>query len=454
MCRDMFQDLFMGSGLPAKIKQWILAFWHFPGAWGRLLSRIRTELFHEQLAPILHPSPWRLRWLGLFTLIGHPLFGWIWGHWLPQPYENPALRAAMGTLGLLLISESITSDPSSKLSARIFTFVFWTQLPLFFTWMYLCNNGNTVWLASFCAMLLIYYHVTDWRMATLGTVSGMLIAGALFAWLGPVVPPMSEHQFSVNAVVITFSWASALLLALSSANLRRDHLQHTLTTIGIMAHELRTPLATMSLIGDAVRNESLQLKGAAGDQQLERLVVRLHNLVRNMNQQIDTQIANARLLRLPAQTETVSAAELMRNVVKDYPYRSSRERESVALVLRKDFSFESSQRLFAQVVNNLLKNAFHSLAASSSAPKPGDLRIEVGVLNGSGRIMVTDQGTGIAPELQARIFEPFFSTGRGTGHGLGLAFCRQVVQSARGSIRVKSEPGRGAIFIIELPILR
>jgi len=450
----MFQDLFMSSGLPARIKQWILALLHFPGAWGRLLSRIRSELFHEQLVPILHPSPWRLRWLGLFTLVGHPLFGWIWGHWLPQPYENPALRAAMGTLGLLLISESITNDPSSKLSAKIFTFVFWTQLPLFFSWMYFCNNGNTVWLASFCAMLLIYYHVTDWRMATLGTVSGLLIARALFVWLGPTVPPMDAQQFAVNAVVITFSWASALLLALSSANLRRDHLQHTLTTIGIMAHELRTPLATMSLIGDAVRNESQLLKVAAGDQRLDQLVVRLHNLVRNMNQQIDTQIANARLLRLPLHKETVSAAELLRTAVKEYPYRSSRERESVVLVLRKDFSFESSHRLFSQVINNLLKNAFHSLAASSSAPKPGDLRIEVGVLNGSGRIIVTDQGTGIAPDLQARIFEPFFSTDRGTGHGLGLAFCRQVVQSARGSIRVKSEPGRGAIFIIDIPVLR
>lgn len=123
------------------------------------------------------------------------------------------------------------------------------------------------------------------------------------------------------------------------------------------------------------------------------------------------------------------------------------------LVLRKDFVFQSSYRLFAQVINNLMKNAFHTLAASSSAPHPGDLRIDVGVLGGWGRIVITDQGAGIAHELQAQIFEPFFSTDRGTGHGLGLAFCRQVVHSAHGTIRVKSEPGRGAMFIIELPIL-
>ena len=452
---DMFENLSMTSGVPARIKQLIRTLWSGPGAWARLwYARIRAELLQEQLVLILHPSRWRLRWLGLFTLVGHPLFGWIWGQWLPQPYESPALRAVMGTLGLLLISESITNDPSSKLSARIFTVVFWVQLPVFFSWMYLCNNGNTVWLASFCAMVLIYYHVTDWRAATLGTVSGALLAWTLFQAFGPAVSPMSREQFSINAVVIAFSWASAMLLGLSSANLRREHLQHTLTTMGIMAHELRTPLATMSLIGDAVRNESRQVKEPGGGQRLDQLVVRLHTLVRNMNQQIDTQIANARLLRLPTHRESVAAAALLRNVVKDYPYRNSRERESVVLVLRKDFSFESSYRLFAQVINNLLKNAFRALAATSSAAKPGDLRIEVGVLNGYGRIIVTDQGTGIAPELQARIFEPFFSTDRGTGHGLGLAFCQQVVEGAGGSIRVKSEPGRGAIFIIELPILR
>lgn len=357
----------------------------------------------------------------------------------------------MGALGLLLISQSIANDPSSKLSARIFTLVVWLQLPLFFSWMYLCNSGNTVWLASFCAMVLIYYHLTDWRAATLGTIAGVLLAQTLFHFFGPVVAPMDAQQFAVNGVVIAFCWSSALLLGLSSANLRREHLQHTLTTMGIMAHELRTPLATISLIGDAVRNENQIPRDDGSPQRLDPLVVRLHGLVRNMNQQIDTQIANASLLRLPTHKETVMAAELLRNVVKDYPYRNSRERESVTLVLRKDFSFESSYRLFSQVLNNLLKNAFRSLAAASSAPRPGDLRIEVGVLNGAGRIVITDQGIGIAPELQTRIFEPFFSTDHGTGHGLGLAFCQQVVQRAGGTIRVKSEPGRGAIFIIELP---
>jgi two-component system, CAI-1 autoinducer sensor kinase/phosphatase CqsS len=87
-----------------------------------------------------------------------------------------------------------------------------------------------------------------------------------------------------------------------------------------------------------------------------------------------------------------------------------------------------------------------------SASQPGDILIEV--KGGSyGQIIITDRGVGMDPTLQARIFEPFFSTDRGTGHGLGLAFCQRVIHAAGGSIRVRSEQLHGASFIIELPTL-
>jgi two-component system, CAI-1 autoinducer sensor kinase/phosphatase CqsS len=66
---------------------------------------------------------------------------------------------------------------------------------------------------------------------------------------------------------------------------------------------------------------------------------------------------------------------------------------------------------------------------------------------------VQDRGVGMDAGLQTLIFTPFFSTDRGTGHGLGLAFCQRVVQSADGTIRVHSEAQQGARFTIELPVL-
>jgi two-component system CAI-1 autoinducer sensor kinase/phosphatase CqsS len=396
-----------------------------------------------------------MKGLGLFTLVGHPLFWWVWASWVPQPYENLALRLFTASLGLLLINKKVSSDPASRLSGQVFTAVIWFELPFLFSWMYLCNGGNSAWLASVAAMILTYYFVTDWRIATIGLTVAALIAWVLFVFFGPAVPPLSPQHMLADGVVMSFCVSMGLLLGVSSANLRREHLAHTLTTMGIMAHELRTPLATMSLIGDAVRDTAADTDQAPGQKldNFEKLATRLHMLVRNMNHQIDTQIANARLMRLPGHKEAVSAGELVREAVNNYPFRSIRERDSVQVQVRRDFMFEGSHPLFAQVIDNLMKNALRSLAAASTASQPGDLVIEVGTLHNRGRIVMTDRGIGIDPDLQPRIFEPFFSTNQGTGHGLGLAFCQRVVQSANGFIRVKSEPARGAVFTIELPIL-
>jgi two-component system CAI-1 autoinducer sensor kinase/phosphatase CqsS len=425
----------------------------YDGAGLLVRSWTSNEVVRPLLEPILHPSRWRIRALGLCTGLGHPLFYWVWGKLLPQPYESLGLRLMTGALGLsLVLFPRLTATPPSKYAAAAFTAIFWITLPWFFSWMYFCNNGNTVWLASLAAMFLIYYHLTDWRIATFGSASGFIAAWLLFHAVGPPTPGMPLEQLATNTVVIGFAWFMALVLGISSSNLRREQLNYTLTTVGIMAHELRTPLATMSLIGDAIRGEASGMRGEPHDT-LQKLAARLHTLVRNMNHQIDTQIANARLMRLPRHKETVSAAGVVREAVNTYPYRSTRERESVVVRIHRDFLFEGSHALFLQVVDNLVKNAFRSLAAAKTASQPGDLLIEVGAQGNRGRILVADRGIGMTADLRARIFEPFFSSDRGTGHGLGLAFCQRVVHSANGSIRVESHLMHGASFAIELPVL-
>jgi two-component system CAI-1 autoinducer sensor kinase/phosphatase CqsS len=141
-------------------------------------------------------------------------------------------------------------------------------------------------------------------------------------------------------------------------------------------------------------------------------------------------------------------------VVLAYPFSTSRQRECIQVVVHHDFAFRSSRSQFAQVLDNLIKNALHSLMAAESRYAPGALRIEVGVLHDRGRIVVSDEGMGIDAALLRQIFKPFFSSKRGSGHGLGLAFCQRVVQSAGGTIKVKSDFALGAIFTIELPVAR
>ncbi|MDO9481379.1 MAG: HAMP domain-containing sensor histidine kinase [Hydrogenophaga sp.] len=298
-------------------------------------------------------------------------------------------------------------------------------------------------------MLLIYYHLTDWRIATLGSA-----IGALIGWMAThnqiQVPPSSVPD--ENVLVIGFAWIVAFLLGASSANLRRVRQINTLSAMGVMAHELRTPLATINIMGDVLR--SLVQHGVPEDKrkQVEELSTRLQNLVRSMNRQIDTQISNAQLLRLPHEKSPIMAAELVQDVVSDYPFRSQRERDCVQVHIRQDFCFVAPRQLFAQVLTNLVKNALHALASASRAPVAGDLRLEVGVHRGKGRIAVSDNGIGIAHGQQDRIFEPFFSSQSGAGSGLGLTFCKNVVEAAQGTISVHAEPNVGAVFMIDLPL--
>jgi two-component system CAI-1 autoinducer sensor kinase/phosphatase CqsS len=423
---------------------------------GSMSHRLRywtsKEVIQPLMEPVLHPSPWRIRAIGMSMMLGHPMFYLVWALWLPQPYESFVLRMliALGGLALLAIPGLGATPPTRASAITTFT-IFWLTLPWFFFWMYFCNGGNPVWLASTGAMLLIYYHLTDWRLATLGIATGMVTAWLAYEGLGPQAPPMSDVQALTNAVVLTFCGYTGIILGLSSSNLRREQLNYTLGTMGIMAHELRTPLATMQLIAEAVRNEAPQHAGESGER-LQQLGTRLNTMVRNMNHQIDMQITNARLMRPVGNPERLGAADLVRRAIEAYPYRSTRERQAVVVRVYGDFQFVGSRDMFTQVVDNLVKNALRSLAAASSSPQPGDLLIEIGAVGQRGRIAFTDNGIGMDADLRKRIFQPFFSTDRGIGHGLGLAFCQRVVHGAHGTIRVKSAPHQGAVFTIELPV--
>ncbi len=95
---------------------------------------------------------------------------------------------------------------------------------------------------------------------------------------------------------------------------------------------------------------------------------------------------------------------------------------------------------------NLIANALDAVAAGG--------RISVSIVlvaRGRGRVTVEDDGCGMSPETQARLFEAFFSTKGASGTGLGLAIVQRIVASCGGRISVNSAEGRGTTFEIELP---
>ena len=102
---------------------------------------------------------------------------------------------------------------------------------------------------------------------------------------------------------------------------------------------------------------------------------------------------------------------------------------------------------FRQILVNLVQNAVEAMpdgregSVIVAAGGGGDARLE---------LTVTDDGAGMPPEVAAQIFQPLFTT-KTKGTGLGLAIVANLIARHEGTIRVESEPGKGARFIIELP---
>jgi two-component system, CAI-1 autoinducer sensor kinase/phosphatase CqsS len=100
-----------------------------------LLLRAREEIMDPEMETILHPSPLRLKWLGIFTLVGNPLFWYVWKKLLQQPYESLPFRVLLACLGVGLFFQGTKHGMSSALTRRYFSILCWLQIPVFFTLM-------------------------------------------------------------------------------------------------------------------------------------------------------------------------------------------------------------------------------------------------------------------------------------------------------------------------------
>ena len=205
-----------------------------------------------------------------------------------------------------------------------------------------------------------------------------------------------------------------------------------------LAHQLRTPLATALLysanLGQADLADAARLRFAgkttAQLQRLERLIQEVLLFARGESIGCDTMSA-AELLGDAAQTVQPLFLE------KQVAFRVICNAARVIVT--------GSRKALAGALVNLLENA---LQASTVG---GQVTLSASECGRQLRISVRDTGSGIAPEVQLRVFDPFFTT-RAQGTGLGLAIALGVVRTHGGTISVSSIPGEGSDFVILLPV--
>ncbi|HET6922156.1 MAG TPA: PAS domain-containing sensor histidine kinase, partial [Anaeromyxobacteraceae bacterium] len=218
--------------------------------------------------------------------------------------------------------------------------------------------------------------------------------------------------------------------------------------LSVASHELRTPVAALQLqlqmLYRVAAREAAPLPPVLVDkvEALERQTRRLTVLV---NELLD--VSRMRLGRLELRLEELDLAELARDSLRQLEGELSRSGSRIALRADAPATGRWDRLRLEQVVTNLLVNA-----AKFGEGRP--IAVTVQAEAGLARLAVADQGIGISPEHQDRIFGRFeraASPEHYGGLGLGLYIAREIVEAHGGHIRVASAPGLGSTFTVELP---
>jgi signal transduction histidine kinase len=212
----------------------------------------------------------------------------------------------------------------------------------------------------------------------------------------------------------------------------------------IASHELRTPLTALNL---QLQLFSRKVTDPGVAEVMESCLRQSRRLAKLSAELMD--LTHIRLGKLQIQSEPCDLAAVVRDVALAMEPEASKASSPIELDAHDPVVGRFDPARVAQIATNLLSNAI-----KYGRSKP--IRIRVSREGSDAVIQVTDQGQGIAPEDQARVFERFERVGgkepRVSGLGLGLYITRQIVEKHGGRIRVESRLGEGATFTVEMPL--
>ncbi|MCM8541302.1 MAG: response regulator [Lentisphaeraceae bacterium] len=223
---------------------------------------------------------------------------------------------------------------------------------------------------------------------------------------------------------------------------------------GSIAHEMRNPLGQLRYSLDAIQNEIPLSDSNSAVIDKEVLEVVFENLAHGQNavrrglQIIDMTLDEVKgKIVDPDDFTYLSAAELTGRAVDEYCYENERERNMVSTEVHGDFYFKGDETMYQFIIFNLLKNALYYFKNDSA----GRVSIEIRSDSKFNKVNISDNGPGIEPKKRAKLFESFYTSGKKEGTGLGLSYCKRVMQSFGGDVICESTVGKGTQFSLILP---
>lgn len=349
------------------------------------------------------------------------------------------------SFGLLLTANAAYSPPDSSLSP-IWVYQYLVAL---FILIQVTNSGvlaAMLWVISTALVFAICLNLPQVN------AQGLNAEALMDAWLYPFPVYLT--------VLIIGSITNRNVHAVQAEQLRAA------SAIGSnIAHELRTPLASIGLQSNAAAllmpklvqsYKQAEAHGlalpAVSHEQLTRVQTGMDMIqgeVRYANTIINMLLLNtSETPPSPASFQSVRVSEVVREAVDRFPFNNSNERKLLHHEVRTDFSILAPPPLMVHVLFNLIKNGLFYVQRSGS----GSLSILVDIDEDQQPVVVvTDTGTGIPSNLQPHIFDRFVSAGDGQGAGIGLSFCKMVMESIGGEILCDSREGQYTTFRLLFP---
>ena len=221
--------------------------------------------------------------------------------------------------------------------------------------------------------------------------------------------------------------------------------------INNMTHEFKTPIATINLALDAIRNPKI-----IDDKEK---VLRYLQMIKDENKRMHAQVENVlRISKLEKkELDIVKEPHNIHEIIED-----AIEHVNLILADREGTIISHFNALrntvlindvhFTNVIVNILENAI------KYSPNVPEIEICTENIKDMIIIKIKDKGLGMSKAAQKRIFEKFYREHTGDihnvkGHGLGLSYVKRIVDDHNGQVYVESEKGKGSTFIIKLPLI-
>lgn len=249
--------------------------------------------------------------------------------------------------------------------------------------------------------------------------------------------------FMTGMIILAFRFMyKSLREQQQMASLKNDFISN-------MTHELKTPIATVSVALEALKNFGALDNPGRTKEYLDISSAELNRLSMLVDKVLRINLFEADKLDLNQQS--VDLVQLTREVVQAQQLQAEKTGGRIYFSAPEETCVVTGDRLhLMSVLYNLLDNAL------KYRNNPPVIQVSLNKRGNDIRWVVQDNGPGIAAEYKDRIFEKFFRVPQGDrhdakGYGLGLSYVHEVVQKHGGTITVDSEPGKGCTFTVTLP---